>query len=944
MASSLDDLLKQIRDEAKQESALVVSGKGGSRKEANVNSEEIDERILNLLNLERYEVEMDYATYLRALKEAMMSARMSKSNIPTEESELITNEFKRVKSKKGRFKVKKKKISVDSIRKTSAVGRIGGGIKPEQKLLGPAKEVGPIDDIISSLANIVTILRERNSLFKKKSILDRKNAQNQRRSGQESKFESSGLGKVLKGAQKIIAPVQGLLSKIFETFMKIIFGRFLVKFIGWISDPKNQGKINAITQFLSDHWPKLVGAYLLFGTSLGRFVTRITGILIKGTAKLLTKVLPQLFKFIASNPKLAVLAAGVGLFAAGGFIPKMFPGTVEDSADKQANDAAEKKGSAKAASDIRKQTGGPLDFLTGAGQERKEQTQRLETGEEKRYGFFGELAGGGRVSGPSGTDVIPARLTDGEFVMSKGAVNSFGSDFMESINAAGGGNNRPKKSSGAIYASEGGQIGSRSRGSGTGSPKGGYDTGSLSNNPLGALDRILGQSTGGKIRLPGRNSGSPRPDNTREPPPKSTSNPPSQSPPKSTSNPPSQSPPKPDQETSSDQTAGGIPERMLKSPTFRDSGITYLRSMLGGLGGSITEQDLSNASKEELNKAIARAKKRHGGNLAKATKEWNEAKKGGWDKSSSNEGRNAYATRKSQYERLKSGQVQVLYQDYYDGDDEKNITKSAENSKSILGQFWASATENGGYKVVNEKYDFVEMNDPMAVLRGDSRGIAKDPADAKSGKKITLRQKLQALHQLNPFAKDMSVDMVLGEKPNLSRNVSRQLKNMATKGLSALGLSPIMDLFNRNSSAEPKEKEKEKEKTKSKPVKPKKITSEQIKNNQAYAASKGKYYSSTTGKTYANYTDALKDPAVASGAAKTAKYDPMDPKNMTPSQRKSLNVEPPVSKTPQTVFNEVMGIDPLPTSQPPSNTLPSIDASSGSQSSNRFLQLMGIGS
>ena len=67
---------------------------------------------------------------------------------------------------------------------------------------------------------------------------------------------------------------------------------------------------------------------------------------------------------------------------------------------------------------------------------------------KKRYGFFGELAGGGQVSGPSGTDVVPARLTDGEFVMSKGAVDTFGTDFMESINAAGGGNNRPKKSNG----------------------------------------------------------------------------------------------------------------------------------------------------------------------------------------------------------------------------------------------------------------------------------------------------------------------------------------------------------------------------------------------------------------------------------------------------------------------------------------------------------------
>ena len=42
-----------------------------------------------------------------------------------------------------------------------------------------------------------------------------------------------------------------------------------------------------------------------------------------------------------------------------------------------------------------------------------------------------------------GTDIVPAMLTPGEFIMSKGAVDAFGSDFMKSINAAGGGTNQP---------------------------------------------------------------------------------------------------------------------------------------------------------------------------------------------------------------------------------------------------------------------------------------------------------------------------------------------------------------------------------------------------------------------------------------------------------------------------------------------------------------------
>ena len=66
---------------------------------------------------------------------------------------------------------------------------------------------------------------------------------------------------------------------------------------------------------------------------------------------------------------------------------------------------------------------------------------------------------GGGVSGPGGIDKVPAMLTSGEFVMSKGAVNKFGSDTMASINAAGGGNNKPKVSRGRVHAAQGGEIG-----------------------------------------------------------------------------------------------------------------------------------------------------------------------------------------------------------------------------------------------------------------------------------------------------------------------------------------------------------------------------------------------------------------------------------------------------------------------------------------------------
>ena len=71
--------------------------------------EEIDSRILRLIGLEDV-FDLDYETYLTLLKEAMVKSRMTKKTIPTEEVMLLTDEFKRVKSKKdnGRFEVKKK--------------------------------------------------------------------------------------------------------------------------------------------------------------------------------------------------------------------------------------------------------------------------------------------------------------------------------------------------------------------------------------------------------------------------------------------------------------------------------------------------------------------------------------------------------------------------------------------------------------------------------------------------------------------------------------------------------------------------------------------------------------------------------------------------------------------------------------------------------------------
>ena len=51
---------------------------------------------------------------------------------------------------------------------------------------------------------------------------------------------------------------------------------------------------------------------------------------------------------------------------------------------------------------------------------------------------------GGKVPGSGNSDTVPAMLTPGEFVMSKGAVDKIGADNLMAMNKAGGGTNVPK--------------------------------------------------------------------------------------------------------------------------------------------------------------------------------------------------------------------------------------------------------------------------------------------------------------------------------------------------------------------------------------------------------------------------------------------------------------------------------------------------------------------
>ena len=135
----LDDLLESIKNEdaPQSSSALAVVPK----KPEDLVEEDIDPQILSILGLEEV-FDLTYEEYASLLKEASVKARMPGSQMSTESTELITDEFKRVKNKTGRFKVKPKKVDINKVLDRKQPTPPGAIVKTE-KLIPTAPEVSP---------------------------------------------------------------------------------------------------------------------------------------------------------------------------------------------------------------------------------------------------------------------------------------------------------------------------------------------------------------------------------------------------------------------------------------------------------------------------------------------------------------------------------------------------------------------------------------------------------------------------------------------------------------------------------------------------------------------------------------------------------------------------------------------------------------------------------
>ena len=238
----------------------------------------------------------------------------------------------------------------------------------------------------AQLDGILNILKKNNQLDKKEADADAKEREREKRKKREKLIESlkGGVKTAASAGKKIVdtlvSPFSNVWQKIINFLKTVLIGGLFNQALFWFSKEENQKKMERVGRFLKFWWPSLLAGYALFFTPIGSLVS--------GVGMILGAGLPLLAGLIAKFPLISALVATGALGAV------WWKSKTKDKS-------------------LREEDTPVQEFSTG-----------------------------GFVSGPAGRDRVPAKLTAGEFVMSRGAVQNYGVGTLASMNAAGGGTNR----------------------------------------------------------------------------------------------------------------------------------------------------------------------------------------------------------------------------------------------------------------------------------------------------------------------------------------------------------------------------------------------------------------------------------------------------------------------------------------------------------------------
>ena len=209
---------------------------------------------------------------------------------------------------------------------------------------------------------------------------------------------------------------------------------------------KTKEKIDNLIRFFKDFWPAIVGAYLLFGTKFGALIRTIGG----WAVQILRFAVPKLLRFVSRNPKAAAalaVAGGVGMLGA-----RILTGTEVGADEEEGEETTDEEPSIESAEPKQMVAGQEYDPDNPTDLQRKATDMSTQMGNPPPA----KMSQGGRVPGSGNKDTVPAMLTPGEFVMSKGAVSKYGTNTLAAMNSMGGGTNIPSLMGGGVLGFSGG--------------------------------------------------------------------------------------------------------------------------------------------------------------------------------------------------------------------------------------------------------------------------------------------------------------------------------------------------------------------------------------------------------------------------------------------------------------------------------------------------------
>ena len=291
-----------------------------------------------------------------------------------------------------------------------------------------------LKSISSSVDGIKETLIGQAEVSKDQTEFLRKSQENKKRNKRESGLEKM-LGGIKKVGQMALKPVMGIWEKIFNFLSTIFLGRIVTQLWGWFSNPANTDKVSSLFRFIKDWWPVILA-------SLMAFLPALLGPagMILGTIALLSWGIPKIIDAVKS------------IFGFGSKVDKeLAKGEADSLKDSQKLESGMDN---ELKSQLDKEAGDPSKSQTPL--EIKD-ADKNDTSNLKEPAKFNK---GGQVPGQGDKDTVPAMLTPGEFVMSKGAVQEYGADTLAGMNAAAGGTNIPTLQKKDKKGGKGGKVGS----------------------------------------------------------------------------------------------------------------------------------------------------------------------------------------------------------------------------------------------------------------------------------------------------------------------------------------------------------------------------------------------------------------------------------------------------------------------------------------------------